>query len=334
MPGVGINPEARRFVSWQRFLLAVSLCLVAMPLLAQDQFAEVRSWLERMGESMRERDYQGTFVYMRGEDVETIHLTHALVDGVLQERLVAVSGPRREILRSGDRVSRSVGEAGQADPETALTGAVFPELSLAMLDRARDRYIFELAGQDRIAGHQGQKITITPRDGYRYGYELWLERESALLLRWVLYDGNRRALAKLMFTDLATGDGVDKSHLMGEGGSQLVSIAVTEPTLDPTDGAQELVSGMNLPPGFELAAHTRDPEQPGDRHLVFSDGLASVSVYLDQSDLDRLPDGLVRMGTTNAWSKRNSKQRVTAMGEVPPATLKRFGIAFLQAPMD
>jgi sigma-E factor negative regulatory protein RseB len=287
-----------------------------------------------MGESMRDRDYQGTFIYMRGDDVETIHLTHALVDGVLQERLVAVSGPRREIRRSGDQISRSVGEAGQAEPEMALTGAVFPEFSLAMLDRARDRYIFELAGQDRIAGHEGQKITITPRDGYRYGYELWLERESALLLRWVLYDGNRRALAKLMFTELATGEDVDKSRLQGEGGSQLMSVAVTAPKLDPTAGAQDLVNGMNLPPGFKLAAHSRDPEQPGDRHFVFSDGLASVSVYLDQSDLDRLPDGLVRMGTTNAWSKRNSKQRVTAMGEVPPATLKRFGVAFLQAPAD
>lgn len=321
-------------MSWQRLLLAVFLCLAAVPVLAEDQFSEVRSWLERMSDSMRERDYQGTFIYVRGDDVETIHLTHALVDGVLQERLVAVSGPRREILRSGDRVSRSVAEGGQADPATVAAGAVFPEFSLDMLDRARDRYIFELSGQDRIAGHQGQKITITPRDGYRYGYELWLERQSALLLRWVLYDGNRRALAKLMFTDLATGDGVDKSLLHGEGGSQLVSVAVSAPTLDPTDGARELVSGMNLPPGFELAAHSRDPDQPGDRHLVFSDGLASVSVYLDQSDPDRLPDGLVRIGTTNAWSKRNSRQRVTAMGEVPPATLKRFGVAFLQAPAD
>mgnify|MGYP001814835015 CR=1 FL=1 len=287
-----------------------------------------------MGDSMRERDYQGTFIYVRGDDVETIHLTHALVDGVLQERLVAVSGPRREILRSGDQVSWSVSERDDADPETALTGGVFPEFSLDMLDRARDRYVFELAGKDRIAGHEGQKITITPRDGYRYGYELWLERQSALLLRWVLYDANRRALAKLMFTDLATGDDVDRSRLQGDGDTPLVSVAVPAPKLDPTDGALELVNGMNLPPGFELAAHARDPAQPGDRHLVFSDGLASVSVYLDQSDLDRLPDGLVRMGTTNAWSKRNSRQRVTAMGEVPPATLKRFGVAFLLAPLD
>ena len=317
-----------------RFVLVACLCLATTPLSAEDQFLEVRGWLERMGESMREGDYQGTFIYVRGDDVETIHLTHALVDGVLKERLVAVSGPRREILRSGDQVSRSVNDAETVEMETAWTGAVFPEFSLDMLDRARDRYVFELAGEDRIAGHEGQKIIITPRDGYRYGYELWLESQSALLLRWVLYDSNRRALAKLMFTDLTTGEGVDKSRLQGDGDTRLVAVSVSSPTLDSTDGVQELVKGLSLPPGFELAAHSRDPERPEDRHLVFSDGLASVSVYLDQSDLDRLPDGLLRMGTTNAWSKRNSRQRVTAMGEVPPATLKRFGIAFLRVSMD
>lgn len=326
------SPEAGSLVNWRRIFLTTCLCLAAAQVQAEDQFPEVRTWLERMAESMRERDYQGTFIYMRGDDLETIHLTHALVDGVLQERLVAVSGPRREIVRNGDQVRRTVSETDDADSGMTLTGAVFPEFSLEMLDRARDRYLFELAGQDRIAGHEGQKITITPRDGYRYGYELWLERRSALLLRWVLYDSNRRALAKLMFTDLVTGEGIDKSRLENHDDARLVQVAVPEPALDPGDDARELIDGMNLPPGFELAAHARDSEQPGDHHLVFSDGLASVSVYLDQSDLDRLPDGLIRMGTTNAWSKRNSKQRVTAVGEVPPATLKRFGVAFLRAP--
>ncbi|MEE4174743.1 MAG: MucB/RseB C-terminal domain-containing protein [Xanthomonadales bacterium] len=317
-----------------RLLLAGALCLAALPATAQDQFEEVRDWLGRMAESMREQDYQGTFIYVRGDDVETIQMTHALVDGVLQERLVAVSGPPREIVRSGDRVSRSVHGPGEAEASPALTGTVFPEFSVEMLDRARDRYVFELAGGGRIAGHEGQKITITPRDGYRYGYELWLERQSALLLRWVLYDANRRALAKLMFTDLATGDAVDKSRLDGARDTPLVPVAAPAPSLAATSGAGELLTGMDLPPGFELAAHSRDPGAAGDQHLVFSDGLASVSIYIDQSRLDDVPDGLVRMGTTNAWSRRSDRHRVTAVGEVPPVTLKRFGMAFLKSPID
>lgn len=321
-------------MSWSRLLLAAALCLAALPAAAQDQFEEVRDWLGRMAESMREQDYQGTFIYVRGDDVETIQLTHALVDGVLQERLVAVSGPPREILRSGDQVSRSVNAQGDADASPALTGTVFPEFSVEMLNRAREQYVFELAGSGRIAGHEGQKITITPRDGYRYGYELWLERQSALLLRWVLYDANRRALAKLMFTDLATGDAVDKSRLAGADDSQLVPVAAPAPSVDATGEPSGLPGGMDLPPGFELAAHSRDPEAAGDQHLVFSDGLASVSIYIDQSRLDDVPNGLVRMGTTNAWSARSDRQRVTAVGEVPPVTLKRFGTAFLKNPIE
>lgn len=315
-----------------RGLLAMTALLAASNALA-DQFAEARVWLERMSASMREQSYQGTFVYVRGDDVETIRLTHVLENGAIRERLVALSGPPREVVRDG-RGLRAVGERGDAtSPPAQLVGVPIPDFSAASLERAQARYMFEMGGEGRIAGYQGRKLTITPRDQYRYGYELWLEDRTALLLRWVLYDPDRRPLAKLMFTELVTGDAVDHTAL-GEEADQPAATGGT-PQAAPVRAAASPeafpVDELTLPPGFALAAQGRDPANPESEHLVFSDGLASVSVYLEPSAAETgLPEGLSRVGTTNAWSRRGEDRRVTVVGEVPPVTLKTIGRAFLR----
>ncbi len=312
-------------------------CGVLMLLLAgsvaADQFDEARDWLERMARGMQEHDYQGTFVYVRGADIETIRLTHMRRDGVVHERMVAVSGPLREIVRDGEGVRAIIGEQERPLQDPLLTGAVFPDFSVAALERARGRYLFEIGGVGRVAGHEGRRISIVPRDKYRYGYELWLDTESALLLRWVLYDADRRPLAKLMFTDLVTGDKVDPAGLRSEApAGRFITIESAAPQLDapgaPTGG--HALTPRHLPPGFRLAAHASHVENPAYEHLVYSDGLASVSVYLEPAGGEGgIPPGLSRMGTTNAWSRSRQERRVTAIGEVPPITLKVIGHAFL-----
>lgn len=309
---------------------ALLLCLTAP--VSADAFQEARGWLERMASAMQELDYQGTFVYVRGADMETVRLTHARIDGKMHERMVAVSGPRREIMRDEQGVRAIVGDPEQPLQDPLFTGAVFPDFSVAALEEARDRYLFEVGASGRIAGHNGRKISIIPRDEYRYGYELWLEQGSALLLRWVLYDPQRRPLAKLMFTDLVTGSAVDYSALASANPpQQFIAVQHAAPTLDLAAGSKSAaLAPEGMPPGFRLVAHARVEASEGFEHLVFSDGLASVSVYLEQaSEPGGIAPGLSRMGTTNAWSRSEDSRRVTAIGEVPPLTLKTIGQAFL-----
>lgn len=333
-------------MSWRRTLVLSAFCLWATPALA-DQFDEVRGWLERMGEAMREQNYQGTFVYVRGDDVETIRVTHLWRDGTVYERLVALSGPPREVVRDGTGVRASVGEAGQPVEDPILTGGAFPDFPVGSLDKARERYLFEMGGEDRIANFRAIRLSIMPRDRYRFGYELWVEEESALLLRWVLYDAERRSLARLMFTELQTGDAVDEAGVVASLGNLVRSPTgtahrspVNEVAAGPSVGPswhvpkdpEPRLAGMALPPGFALAAHALDIAGPNTEHLLFSDGLASVSVYLEPDEGGvAMPNGLSRMGTTNAWSRRQDDRRVTVIGEVPPVTLKRMGLAFIEA---
>jgi sigma-E factor negative regulatory protein RseB len=298
-----------------------------------DQFAEARQWLERMASAMSGQSYEGTFVYVRGEDVETIRLTHLLEDGVIQERLVALSGPPREVVRDPDG-QLAVNSGQDSAPQPApVAGSFIPDFSGASLERARGHYVFEVGGEGRIAGHRGRKLTITPRDQYRYGYELWLENHTGLPLRWVLYDLDRRALAKLMFTELVIEDATGPAEpSVGPLPSGAPPTGADEKPGDVAPSPESRLEGqLTLPPGFTIVAHGRDPANPRSEHLVLSDGLASLSVYLEPADDGSgLPEGLSRVGTTNAWSRRAQARRITAVGEVPPETLKDIGRSFLR----
>lgn len=312
-------------------LILLFFLLYSLPL-AADSFSEAKVWLERMANAMQQLDYQGTFVYVRGSDVETIRLTHVRVDGIVLERMVAVSGPQREIMRDQNGVRAILGTQSQPLQDPMFTGAVFPDFSLSALYKAKERYIFEVGGEGRIAGHQGRKISIIPRDQFRFGYELWLEQDSGLLLRWVLYDPDRHALAKLMFTDLVTGAAVDHAGLQTATPPQrFVAVQQASPKLEKPLAAEPAISApQGVPPGFRMAAHSRAEGETDFEHLVFSDGLASVSIYLESATQPGgIAPGLTRMGTTSAWSGQKGLSRVTTVGEVPPLTLKTFGEAYL-----
>lgn len=297
-----------------------------------DNFESAREWLERMATAMTELTYQGTFVYMRGQEVETMRITHVNDSQGVRERMVALSGPHREVIRDADGVQCVLDEDGMLGSDPSMAQSLFPEIPIDELSLARSRYLFEVGDLARIAGHRGRRIGILPRDEFRYGYDFWLEKDTGLLLRWVVYDATRRPLAKLMFTDLVIGDGVDAAELatdtpaeafvrLGAGTPDTVNPARLEPRWKAT----------RLPPGFELAALSHGPAADADRfeHLVLSDGLASVSVYIEQFAPDQaISEGLSRMGTTNAFSRKVGRRQITVVGEVPVITVRAISSAF------
>jgi sigma-E factor negative regulatory protein RseB len=310
--------------------LCAALVLLASAPLKADQYAQASQWLERMSRAMAELDYQGTFVYLQGDDVQTMRITHVRDSHGVRERLVTVSGPPRELVRDASGVRSKVGDSVALEQGAVAAAAVFPEFPAEALAEARQRYVFEVGKQGRIAGHKGRHVNIMPKDEFRYGYELWLQEDTGLLLRWVLYDSERKPLAKLMFTDLRVGEQVDHGELSSLAGpdaapaggaasrsSQAVEAA---PRLDLPDG---------LPPGFRLAARTGQGGPGQVQQLVFSDGLATVSVYLEPlGGSGKVSQGLSRMGTTNAWTHAGATRQVTAIGEVPAVTVKKLGRAF------
>jgi sigma-E factor negative regulatory protein RseB len=311
--------------------LATLLLATALPAVAGSNSAAA-VWLERMSAAMSQMTYQGTFVYVQGDEVETMRITHVADEEGVRERLVSLSGLRREILRDSNGVRWVQGEDLQVMEDSAFGRSFFPEIPLGQSDQASASYRLELGPSERIAGHTGRKLKIIPKDEYRYGYTLWLEEPSALLLKWELLDSDKRRLARLMFTDLRLGSEVDVKEL--ESTSKLKEYKVMESSLPPGKSLsyrKPRWKPSTLPAGFKLTAHRYlgQQDQQVFEHLVYSDGLAAVSVYVESADASTQDQeiGTSRLGTTHAYSCVNDGVRITVVGDVPAITVQSIGNA-------
>jgi sigma-E factor negative regulatory protein RseB len=296
-----------------------------------------REWLERMSAAMSQMDYQGTFVYVQGDDVVTMRITHVAGEEGIQERLVSVSGAPREVLRDADGVRWVLGDDHSVLADQAYSRSFFPRLPPDQQAQTERCYALELGGTSRIAGHAVRGLSILPRDDYRYGYTLWLEKHSALPLKWELFGPGRKPLAKLMFTDFRMGSEVDARELAPS--SRLAEFKTVESRLPAGLGqavSQPQWEPSSLPPGFELTAHRFFNGQDQDlfEHFVFSDGLAAVSVYVETESEGAAEQsaGVSRMGTTHAFSRIAEGAVITVVGDVPAATVRYIGDGVIPVP--
>ena len=308
---------------WCQRCFSLLLLLAPLGLLAGDD--DPLRWLDRMTAAMSQMSYQGTFVYIQGENVETMRITHVVDERGTRERLVSISGKPREIVRDsgGIRWRSDESESIMADP--AISRPFFPELPLDDARMAARSYAFTLTGTERVAGHSARLLTIAPNDAYRYGYNLWLDTQSGLLLQWKLNASDGETLAKLMFTELKIGSEVDRTELQpGTNQPSRESVKTGLPAEARSSQGQSNWQAGRLPPGFRLASH-RQQESGRDEvfeHLVYSDGIAVVSVYVESSGNRALDPGLGRRGTTHAFSRQVDDFHVTVVGDVPARTVQ------------
>lgn len=294
-----------------------------------------QQWLGRMTAAMSQMSYQGTFVYVQGDEVVTMRITHVADDAGVRERLVAISGAPREVLRDSSGVRWVLGDDHSVLQDQAFGRSFFPQLPTDEQDRTGQSYTLKLGGTERIAGQSVRNLEVLPKDDYRYGYSLWLEEHSALLLKWQLIDSDGKAVAKLMFTDIRMGSEVDPDELNSS--SPLQKFRTVESRLPAGRGLAHAAPQWRparLPPGFELTAQRYfGPQDSGMyEHLVYSDGLAAVSVYVESDGSEAAQDaGLSRHGTTHAYSKTADGVVVTVIGDVPAATVQLIGDAVVVA---
>jgi sigma-E factor negative regulatory protein RseB len=291
----------------------------ALPALAQD----ANAWLARMGQAVSGLDYHGDLVYVHGNQLEALRVFHAVDGAGTRERLVALSGAPREIVRGAGQVllagSRSrpavYGEAGLLQPQLLVALGADP----ARLPR---HYVLALGGTDRIAGLATQLVEVRPRDAFRYGYRLWLENDTGMLLKSVRFGADGRPVEQLMFTRIALRERPSEADLAGAPVENPLPNPMPLPQTPPPPDAKWQVA--NPPDGFELAA--RQPATPATgEHLVYSDGLANVSVYVEPlTGAAPAFTGLSSRGAVNLYGRVLDGHQITVLGEVPPATVERF----------
>ena len=300
-----------------RLALLGALCLAA-PAWAQDAAA----WMTRMGEALTGLDYQGDLIYAYAGQIETLRVFHAAGPDGGRERLVSVSGAPREIVRTGGQVVCSTG----AQPASYATTDAAPRL-LGTLpggdpQNLQTHYAFVLGATERVADLQAQVLDIRPRDAYRHGFRLWLERESGMLLKSMRFGADGRPVEQLMFTRIALRQRPTEADLTATSNVQASSTTLQLPRADT--GRTPTWHAIDPPAGFVLALQQPAP-QASSEHLIYSDGIASVSVYVEPLTPE-VPafSGPASRGAVNLYGRIVDGHQITVLGDVPAATVERI----------
>lgn len=306
-------------------LLAGLLLTMAQAWAANGQPAE--AWLQRMAGAMRNTNYTGTFVYRHGGELETLRIVHRSSASGERERLFSLNGVAREVLRDGDKVTCILPDSRTVHVDWRQTRNPLSDLVAAGTSRIGTGYSIELGESGRVAGRAAQRIRVEPRDGFRYGYELWIDRKTGLLLRSDLLNAAGRPVEQIMFTELEVWDEIPdswlKPALSGEGLTWF-DPAAPEVSAQPVKTWQV----ADLPPGFTPVLRKRHPAPDGTgsiEHYLFSDGLASVSLYVEAADeTSQIFAGRSSMGAVHAYGRMLNGYQVIVVGEVPAVTVERI----------
>jgi sigma-E factor negative regulatory protein RseB len=291
---------------------------------AQDS---ARQWLDEMSSALQTLDYDGTFVYLHDGRLDAMRIIHQVSDGGQRERLVSLTGSAREVLRDDKAVT-----CIKADNKSVMIGKSRPRPPFPVLPRDLDKtsrnYQIEDVGDDRMAGYNARVIAITPKDDFRYGYRFWIEQNTRMLLKYVLSGPDGKPIEQVMFTRLGIGADIPQSELQpslsGDGYTWHRQEDVRGSPLQ--DSGQPEWQVRQLPDGFALT-HFQQKRMREDaeaaHHMVFSDGLATVSVYVEKrGHQDDNLNGLSSMGAMNAYGLMLDDYQVMVVGEVPPATVR------------
>lgn len=298
---------------------------------ASSTIAEQRSigeWLMRMHDASRKRAYTGTFVVSSDAMLASARIWHACEGDQQIERVDALTGPPRSTFRRNDHVVTFLQDSKIARIERREALGLFPNLLQAADSSIPEFYAARHIGQDRVAGFEADIVQLKPKDPLRYGYRIWSEKKSGLVIKLQTLDLDGRVLEQAAFSELQIDAPVRLDKLVrmmnkttGYRTERLETVAV-----DPEVEGWALRDPV---PGFRPMSCIKRAAQPGlpptTMQWVFSDGLASVSLFVEPYDEQRhLKQGLVTVGATQSLMKRDEEWWLTAVGEVPPATLKIF----------
>ncbi len=307
-------------------------CVIALPARAGD--ADARDWLERMSRALANENYEGRFCHLSGSRTQLIRIVPRVDKGKVGERLVSLDGSGREIIRNETEVicylpdKRTVLIEKRTDNRSLL--AALPSYNKDL----GEHYIFEKLGKvARTLGRKTQTVLVKPRDQYRYGYRLWLDEETAMPLKSQLFDRDGRVIEQILFAELNLRDRISADELKPTVSAENYRVLRQDPESPRLAGTAVGWEVVRPPAGFRMAAWRLQAIAGSATpvlHLVYSDGLASVSVFIEPLDaaVERMR-GLARVGASSVFSRELDGRQVTVLGEVPAATVEAIaaGIA-------
>jgi sigma-E factor negative regulatory protein RseB len=305
-------------------IVACAALLSSHPGLADTDLAP-NEWLGKMVGAVKNTNYQGTVIRTRSGKSEVLRVAHAIKDGVVHERVIVQEGNGLEIIRIGNEVHCILpDEKSVLVEEWNDQSALFSTLPSSDI-RFGSEYDVSIVRTERVAGRQSVLLAVRPHDEFRFGHRLWLDTETGFPLQTKLLDDAGAAIEHVKFADIRLDENIDSKALAPSISTENFRW-FTNPKRDISHDVSSAWTSDDLPPGFRVISTHLETLAEGEEplvHILYSDGLANVSVFIESSS-EEIRASHSRVGTSNSFSLRIEGHQVTAVGEVPAATVRRI----------
>ena len=290
------------------------------------------AWLDRMSSVVATMDFEGTVIRRRDGQAEALKVVRKIVDGVAHEKLVTQEGNGLEIIRYGNEVHCILPDRKSVLVDFWSGGStLFSALPSSEVSVGRE-YDLSLVREERVAGRSAMLLAVRPHDGYRYGHRVWLDQETAFPLRAEIVGSDGALLEQLKFADVKLDTEIPAQALQSSFDLEGFTWYPEPARSDAVEVETNWVSD-DLPAGFRVLSATNEVLSDADvavTHIMISDGLANVSVFIADSSNPTvaehtvLGNSAVVGNSSNSHSVESDGYLVTAIGEVPAATVRRI----------
>ncbi len=317
-------------MTMRRRYLTVTACvalgslLVGVPGASAEDIAP-RDWLNKMASAVQTTNYEGTVIRLQNGKVEALKVAHMISDGVIREKVLVQEGNGLEIIRNGNEVhcilpdKKSVLVEEWNDQNTLFSTLPASDI------RFGNEYDVSIVRHGRVAGRQAILLAIRPHDSYRFGHRIWLDIATGFPLQTTLIDDAGDAIEQVKFADISLDKEIHASALAPSISTENFRW-ITQPRRNVTAAVESPWSATDLPNGFRVVS-VHEEELSGREvpvvHILYSDGLANVSVFIEPASINKIARRS-RVGSSNSFSVETDGYQITAVGEVPAATVEKI----------
>lgn len=317
-------------------VFAVGLCVCSAHAESKkllDDRQDAQYWLSKIQTAASKLNFSGTFVYQGANQMRTSRISH-LWDGKNEfEKLEILDGKPREYIRNNDEITCYEPETKTILIEKNSNHDAFPAIFAISPAELAEHYTFTHSQSERVAEFDCQVVELTPKDNLRYGYKLWTEKSTGLLLRAQTLNSDSDVVEQISFTQIHIGD-TDRNRIkpsFNTASGWRVENAVTSQINLSGWSAKKVPSGFkktremkrlvsNAYPRTVTSEKTASKSQHEVSQIVYSDGLAAISIFIE-SDMQNRQEGVMHQGALNIAGKRQGDYWITVVGEVPAAAI-------------
>ncbi len=280
-------------------------------------------WLQAMQHALQSSAYQGTVIYAGASQIDTLQVFHAMFDGVEYEHILSLDLSPREVIREQSKIfcfnqQQRNGRVSVVMPHKNFLGLP------SGLDSAESYYTVQLGNQQKVVQRSAQIVSILPKDNLRYQHKFWIDQVSSIPVKIQLIDNTGNVLEQLMFADLKTGQMIPRDQFLLPVESKQYQWVTQKSEIVPYE--QQKWRVVDKPAGFEIVNYMQEHNTLRSKrltHLLLSDGIALVSVYVDGKAKTNEPSiELHRVGAMNLAKSIRSGYNLTIVGEVPQQTIR------------